>query len=168
MNQSKIKPTEQKWLLETKTIYELTICPDDDRQYSGHINRHLKTHKVFKEILAGYDHILYAEIEMPQYGDKYKNTMARIHFHGMIAFQYDKDILEWLLVTHQQLTKVSRIQFNKFRDIHWTSYIRKNYELFKKLKINLKNMDHKDFINKYKIIIHPDFPPNEVSEATSP
>lgn len=136
--------TMDKWTLEKGVKYELTICPSDKYQFEGKERRDKKIFNLFSEIFLSIKAVycLYAEISAPQYGDIYFQSIPRIHWHGIIEFENNGQILDWLLYHHSRLCKVARIQLNNFRPDYWPKYITKHRHLFERLKIDIINDEY--------------------------
>lgn len=143
-------PKEKFELVKGKK-YEITFNPNDKYQFAtpNIRNRHNKICNLLCEIFLGVDAIycMYAEISQPQFGDKYKNTVARIHWHGIIEFERNRDICDFYLNHWHKLTAIGRIQLNKFRPNYWPQYICKHRRYFQYLKIDIKNNNLNNIIN---------------------
>lgn len=124
-----------EWILDTNTVYEFTINFNDDFQTKG-IDRYKSARKFLRNILDDglYKYKLIPEITMPQYGDRYTNVMPRIHFHGVLMFKSNKQVLHWLLKGALIIAKIGRYQFNEYRDEYWPDYCLKNEYLFSGLE----------------------------------
>ncbi len=124
----------EKWEAKIGTPYEITICPDDKHQYAGKKDSRLRAvSNDYKELLldCGAMYHLFCEVSMPQAGDLNKSTLARVHFHGVILFPKNEDILRFYLTYWHRLTKTARIQLNPFRP-EWDNYCRKQSAIIQK------------------------------------
>lgn len=138
----------KEWSFYPMTLYEYTLNLNDDFQRIGktldlrYINAHATVKNIFDKTNIKY--CLYPEITMPQYGDKYTNSMPRIHWHGFVYFPTSGDIVQYLLSTAILISKVGRYQFNQARPKYWVKYMTKHKHLFKELKplkcINLQDI----------------------------
>lgn len=126
-----------KWTFKCNTTYEFTINFNDSYQLKGQqlITRYDNARKHLRKELDEY-HITYKlmpEISMPQYADNSHNTYPRIHFHGIISFNSNTQILQFLLDTSIKLAKMGRYQFNDYRPQYWPQYCLKHKDLFSNL-----------------------------------
>lgn len=120
-----------KWTYKPGKVYELTIAPDDKHQFIGKKDTRLKnTVDFFTELLfeMPFNYHLFCEVSHPQFGDINSHRYARIHWHGIVCFNDEKSISQFLLNDYHKLTSVSRIQFNEYRESEWDKYCRKQKE----------------------------------------
>ncbi len=125
------------WILEPKTIYEFTISGTDNVQlttFNELKNRYKRNRRLLWEILkeSKVKYKLLPEITMPQYGRANKNSLPRIHWHGVIAYPDDEAITNWLLIDAVKLAKYGSYQMNVFRPEYWPGYCLKHHKLFSK------------------------------------
>ncbi len=125
MTNNKVK--KLNLVYEPNKLYELTIAPDDDRQYrqKGDI-RDICCVAFYRELLKGL-HMVYSlrtEITMPQHGQDH--YLARIHFHGFVYWKSYQEIYEFFLVDFHTLNRDARIQFNYARKNYWLAYMLKS------------------------------------------
>lgn len=144
------KQKSEKFTLELNTPYEFTYCPNDSTQHGNcklAVHRKLKCYNDVKEIFSRskIEYVLFAEISEPQYGDGYKNSLARIHWHGIIKITNAEALIDYLLSTYTLLTNCGRLQLNPLRD-EWLTYIVKNRHKYKSLRINIKNVSLKTIL----------------------
>lgn len=117
-----------KWEYKPATVYELTIAPDDPRQFADKGDTRLKNAvDHFKDALKNWPcrYHLFCEVTHPQYGQENKHRYARIHWHGIISFESQKDISNWLLTKWHKMTVQARVQVNPYRADVWDDYCRK-------------------------------------------
>ncbi len=136
MNTNKKEVGETDWCFSTNTTYEFTINLNDAYQVKGSslATRYKNARKTLRELLMenkGLRYKLLPEVTMPQFGDKYKNTYPRIHFHGILQFSTKESIIHWLLEDAILCAKIGRYQFNIYRPDHWPTYCEKHRTLFK-------------------------------------
>lgn len=142
---------QDKWTFEKDQWYELTICPNNQYQYS--LNRHTKIYKALEEIFdeCDFKYLLLPEISMPQ--SNHKNNIPRLHYHGMIKFTLNKHIVKWLLKDALKVDNIGLYQFNPFRGEHWPKYICKHQYLFKRLNITITNMFDQEILDQLDIAL---------------
>lgn len=134
-------------------IYEITINPDDKHQYvSSKDSRINKVRSDLKECLeeTGLKYALRLEISRPRYGDKFKGTIARLHYHGYIMFPTYEDIFNFFCNHWHKITSWSNviISFNDSpeRIKEWTKYILKDKKYIPKHAFQLENFQLKHLI----------------------
>lgn len=121
----------EKWSYKPKTVYEVTICPDDSKQFASKKDTRLRNcvdyhREILDKVNASYH--LFCEVSHPQAGDATKCRYARIHWHGIIRFETPEAISEFLLHRWHELTGNARVQFNEYRPDVWPEYCRKQKE----------------------------------------
>lgn len=138
------KKTE--WEFKSPKSYEFTINFNDQHQYPNTDLRLTKCKKLLEDIMRvnTWKYNLRPELSMPQVGDNHSGTMSRVHYHGIIHFNDDKEIYTFLLTLHYRLTRIGRVQWNPLRWDHWTKYIRKQKSIipghYKIANIQLEDM----------------------------
>lgn len=140
----------KEWTLRPGVKYEFTINGSDHTQltpsFKNLSKRYARNRALLREILLESDVVyhLLPEISIPQYGRANKNSVPRIHWHGVIKFPDKESIVQWLLVDAVKLAKYGSYQLNLFRPEHWVTYCRKYSWLFEDLRPNyeLKNIDN--------------------------
>lgn len=110
--------------------YEITIAPDNKAQGTSS-NRATVLRSHLQELLekASIRYYLRMEYTMPQFGDAFNNTIARIHYHGFIRFDTYDDIYHFYVNYWHRFTEHHRVQLNyspKDRLQYWTDYFKKN------------------------------------------
>lgn len=118
----------EKWSLRPVTVYELTICPDDVKQFVDKKDTRLRNCvEYYKELIKDVPAMFhfFAEVSHPQHGDANTCRIARIHWHGVICFKNEEEITNFLLSHWHRFTQHARIQFNEYRPDVWPDYCRK-------------------------------------------
>lgn len=136
-----------KWVFKKNTWYEFTINFSDQYQSNGRTsleNRYSISRKAIYSTLSeteDIDYYLVPEVSMLQYGDSFKNSIPRIHYHGIMRFKTNLSILNFQIKTQVLLAKIGRYQFNDYRPKHWPEYCEKHKHIYELLEpYELKSM----------------------------
>lgn len=147
-----MKPSlEQKY--DTTNYYALTIQPEDKLQFLGKkpTARIMSIRQHYYSLLqeAQFPYYINLEISEPT-GSLHNGTSGgRLHYHGIIKFNNNKQITSFLLEYQYKLLRQARIEISKINDKEaWLKYIHKQTLLSKDITI-LTNWDIKTFKDKY-------------------
>lgn len=131
------------------TIYEITICPDNDHQ--GYTLKQTKPRyqhwrqkmvKIIRKTLNGTLYWLHPEVSHSQ--SSHKGKYPRLHLHGIILFPDFPAQYDFLINNYRELTNCGLIQFNPYREEHWLTYINKD-------TIGFKQWLHSEGLQHYEI-----------------
>jgi hypothetical protein len=137
-------------------LYEITINLSDSFQYiKTNDARPANVRSILKEILeaSNIKYSLRMEISRPRYGDLYKQSIARLHYHGYILFPTFEHIFTFFNTHWHKLTHISNIciSYNpeSNRQKQWLAYILKDRPYTPKAYFKLENIALKDIISHY-------------------
>lgn len=158
---------------KSKTLYELTIAPND--QYQGFTlkqctKRFVQWRKnIYKKLTNLLDDVskyyMIPEITQPQ--SSHKCRYPRLHLHGIIMFNNDVCLYTFLIDRFKDLSDIGLLQFNQFRENHWVGYMKKDSAYFTKYCksigtnyefANISSLDRLFFLLKKKTPVPSEFP----------
>lgn len=137
---------EEKFEYKSRTLYEITLRPY--KQDSLDDLRFIKATSNLRNLLndIGYlKYILMPEYSMPKYSfDRNIPNITYIHWHGIIYFEGNVELEQFLCTGFNRFSNNYHIQINPYRN-EWKQYIKKQKDLVSK-KFRLRNILSKELI----------------------
>lgn len=119
--------------------YSITLCPDDNHQYFGKLNRLKRFTNLINEYMVswkqdGIDYVLWTELSEPK--SKSKNG-PRLHNHGIIWFNTNRSVRTFLLQNYYSLTRLGIIDIDTIDSLKvWIDYCTKQQHIINKSPIS--------------------------------
>lgn len=129
-------------LLVPKKQYALNLNPVDKYQFAGKSDRWNRfVNFVYEQLLTWeYDYYLFIEISEPTTA-KQGDLGPRLHLHGTIEFENNKQVFDFLLNKMYQLTRWCRVHIDTIEDMEtWMNYCTKQQGIVPKNSILSRKM----------------------------
>ncbi len=129
---------------KVNTWYSLTLNPPNKHQFLGHVDRFKRFRNFCYEnlfILKSYE--MFIEISEPR-GFHIKGYEGpRLHLHGRVRFNSNKELAQFLLNGYYKLLRWSSVDIDTINDADtWSAYCTKQH-LFKKARLSSFMLDVK-------------------------
>lgn len=113
---------DDKWEYLPKTPYEITIRPYAQEPHNAlrFINATSKLKEIKKNLYCKL--LLFPELSQPKYSLHHETKVTYIHWHGIIYFESNTDIFNFLLTQWNDLVVLYHIQINPYREDYWLKY----------------------------------------------
>lgn len=122
-------------------LYSITVNPDDKFQYLGKSDRMQSFRNLIAGIFVKYpqqktDYYLMVELSEPREVNP-PGVGPRLHIHGMIRFNSNKAVKQFLLTDFYQLTRLGHVDIDVVNDFeYWDDYIHKQFVILQEFPIS--------------------------------
>lgn len=144
--------TFDKLFYNLHTWYSITLCPNDQYQFYFKADRLIKVRANYLKVLTLGDYIpdCYMILEISEPRGKIQGSGPRLHYHGVIRFNNNDSLLQFMLYKIPRLLKLGIIDIDTIQDKKvWVKYMNKQHIIPQVFRELTNYADTSYFMNEY-------------------